>query len=255
VAGLFAEEIAIEGEDHIGPGEIVDGDDFAAGGGAEAVADVLAGERIVSVPAGAGVFGFERGDLAEKCGGGDGFGEQGDFGAGLKARAESSDEGVPIGGDTGAFDDGGSVRVVEIVDGSLEENIAGAEAGGMVGITLELNGAAFAAGGEDTVCVTGEGHGGGVEKRAAGDYIGGLADVGDDLLGDFRLAAGKPGDDGGGGEGFEKRAAIGMGGGGVVETREFLSERLAEFGGILVLLEALPISQRLLCGLFHGFQR
>src|SRR5262249_15434966 len=87
----------------------------------------------------------------------------------------------------------GAVGIVEVVDGSLSEEVGGAEAAAMLGIALDLGGTKLMGLDQQRMGVSGEGHRRCVKDRLAGYQFLRLANIRKDLLQRLLGASGQTG--------------------------------------------------------------
>lgn len=145
VAGATGQEIGVEREDNVGVAEVVAGVDVRAEGLHRAAVGGVVAERLVLVPLRVGQGAEQVRELLPQRRRDDGLRQ--DTQAGPAARvlplpfqgpAEGSEALVP-GARLAEVRDGlGAVGVVEAEDGRLVERVGGAEAGGVLGVALDL---------------------------------------------------------------------------------------------------------------------
>ena len=192
VGRAAAQEVGVEGQDHLGVGEAVVGVDVVAEGEPRPGARRVAADRLPLVPARLGELAQERAELAREGGRGDGLGQDAEPGAPARAlrperRAEHRQEAAPR-ADVAQVGEGlRAVGVVERQHRGLCRGVGRTQAGRMLGVALDLGRPPHVAldqhAGADPARV---GHGGGEEERLSRDDVLGRLHVGDDLLG--RLA-------------------------------------------------------------------
>jgi hypothetical protein len=198
VPGAGGDEVALDRHHDLGLGDPVQDVHGAPEREERARARGVTARGVPLVPLGLRERGQEAADLRGQRGRGDGLGEDADPRAAAprlrdEDRAHGRDEGVP-GPDLSAIGERlRAVRVVEVQDLGLGEEVGRAEARRVLGVALDLGGPALVALHEHTFGVTLVEHGGGEEEGPARDQLLGLAHVRNDRLVGLPRAAGQSG--------------------------------------------------------------
>ncbi len=188
IARTGRQEIGVEGDDHVGVGEIV----VRVGGLTEGL--LGAGARgvwsggIPLVPLGGRIELLNAAKLSGHGGRGHRLGENPDARAILclllcQRLAQFAGELAPRADLTVKSERLGTIGVVELEHRALRVRVAGAERGGMLGVALHLGGPAHVAFGEQAVGKTVHRHGGGEEQRTPRNQVFRLAHVRHDVFG------------------------------------------------------------------------
>ncbi len=256
VARPAAEEVGVQGHDHVRLREGVDGVSVLAEGQLGGLPRCVVAQRLVLVPARLGERLEQLLNLLVQRRRDDGFRQQAQAGATALALVghrppqrrhavdgDGAEGGVPRRRLAAGADRLRAVRVVEGQDRRLMKHIGRAEAAGVLGVALDLRRPALVTLDQQTDAYAAERHGGGVEQRPAGDDLLGLADVGDDVDGRRRLdrAAAQPGQAQRGGHQGQEAAPAQRVGPGRRPLRELALDHLAEGVGVGQLLQRPPV--------------
>ncbi len=239
-------KIGIERQDHVGPGHVVHRVDIGAEGQLGPGAGAVGAGRLILVPARGGKRRQQGLDLRRERRGGHRLGQHPQTGAVLDAlKTELVVDGHlrrgPAAG-TAVLQHG--LRPVRVVQGQyrrLRECVRGAEAGRVLGISLDLGRPPEMALDQEPGGVAGQRHRGRIEEWLAGDELLRSMDIGNDLPRGCAGARGEAGQSQGRAHDLQQVAPVDVARPGRLQAGKLVVQELPELVGVRKLLEAAPV--------------